>query len=105
VGKIKPIQKIYSADQDLMKVQDSVANAIEPLTKIPLLEARIIKDVSLTTSVTAVDHGLGREPLGFFVVDSIADVRVWRSATPSIAPAKLLMLVASSAAVVNLIVF
>lgn len=103
--KIKNFKKIYTQDQALMQVQDSVAESVQSLTKIPILESNLLTNISIGTTATAVDHGLGRQPFGFIVVDSTANVQVWRSSTPSEAPSKLLMLQASSAATVSLLIF
>jgi len=101
----KPLKKIRSNDADLMRVQDAIAEVLEPLTKAFMLDARILRDVAIGTSPTAVDHGLGREPLGWMLVDKTAAADVWRSTTTSIAPKKLLMLVASAPITATLIVF
>lgn len=105
MAKVKPLKKIYSPDQALMQVQDSVSDSIQSLTKIPILESNLLKDVSVSSVAAGVEHGLNRQPLGFIVVDRTANVQVWRSATPSVAPEKLLMLEASSAATISLLIF
>lgn len=105
MATIKPFRKIQTSNAELMRVQDAVAEVISPLAKVPLLDARVIKAAQIGTSATGIDHGLGREPLGWFVIDKSQTADVWRSPTPSQAPNKLLMLLATSPVTVDLIVF
>jgi len=86
-------------------VQDSVNESIQALTRIPILESNLVTGVALTTAATAVEHGLGRKPLGFIVVDNTVDCRVWRSPTESLSPNSTIMLLASAITTVSLLVF
>lgn len=86
-----------------MRVQSAVAEVLDPLTRLPLMNSRLIQNVAIGTSPTAVEHGLNRPPLGFWVVDKTITTDVWRSV--SSAPSKLLMLQAGTATTISIIVF
>jgi hypothetical protein len=103
--KVKTFKKVYSSDQVMMRVQDSITDSIQSLTKIPILEANLVANVSVSTTATGVEHGLNRQPLGFIVVDRTSNTQVWRSATPSAAPEKLLMLEASATTTISILIF
>lgn len=44
-------------------------------------EARLMKDVAISTAATTVAHGLSATPRACFVMGQV-DARVWRSAVP-----------------------
>lgn len=103
MGAVRPFRKINTRDADLMRLQDAVAESFSSITS-PLLDGRLVRNVAVSTSPTFVEHGLGREPLGFLIVDRIENVSVWRSPTNP-APAKLLALAADVPSTVTLYVF
>lgn len=99
----KPFKKIYSQDQNLMRVQSAVAEVLDPLTQQPLLGAILLQNVTINASPTAIEHGLNRQPLGFIIVNKNISADVWQS--PSIAPAKIIMLQAATAGTFSLLIF
>lgn len=99
----KSFRKINTPDENLMRVQSAIAEVVDPLTRLPLLNTTLIQNVAIGTSPTAVAHGLNRQPLGFWVVDKTITTDVWRSV--SAAPGKLLMLQAGTATTISIIVF
>ena len=84
-------------------MQSQLKLVTDYLSTIPLLNGRLIEDVALTTSATAIEHGLGREPTGWFLTDISAAATV--HSTASTLPKRFLNLTASSACTVNLWVF
>lgn len=99
-------RKINTTNTELMRVQDAVAESLNVLNSALLTEARLIPGVLIGTSATPVEHGLGREPQGWFVVDANTGASLWRSSSPPVnAPAKLLYLQASTPVTVTLVVF
>lgn len=73
---------IRSDDDLLNRVQDSIGRVLNPLTKIPILDG-VLLDFTITTTATKYPHGLGRKPLGWFLVAPLADARVWQTASDS----------------------
>jgi hypothetical protein len=84
-----------------MSLQNAVEQVLNPIAKTIILDGVLIKDLSITTSGLEIEHGLGREPQGFFVADSTADVRVWRVSWDS----RIINLDASGSSVISVWVF
>jgi hypothetical protein len=70
--------------------------------EVPLTSGILLKDIDVSASPVTVDHRLGYEPTGFFIVNSDEDVRVWRSGK---ANTRSITLIASATATVTLWVF
>lgn len=51
-----------------------------PVLQAPMLQARRVGEVDLSTTPLEIAHGLGRQLEGWLVVDGDADARVWRTA-------------------------
>ena len=63
--------RINSGDEALDRVQANVAKALDPLLPCELLRGRRI-DVSMDANQIIIDHGLGREPLGWLLMTNNA---------------------------------
>lgn len=105
MSNIKPFKKIYSGNYELLKVQDSINESLQAISRIPIVESNLLTNVSIGTSATGVEHGLGRRPLGFMIVDRTANVAIWRSPVESQAPTSLIMLLADTATNVSILIF
>ena len=82
--------------------QRDANQVISEINSNPLLKGVLAERVAVDVTVKQVRHSLGRVPKGFILIDSIADVRVWRSGdfTPTSIP-----LIANAAATVSLWIF
>lgn len=67
------LQRIIS---EVNKNADETSRAA---AKQPLLNGLIVTGISVTAVSAAFNHGLGRQPQGWFIVDKQADVNVWRT--------------------------
>lgn len=68
-----------TSDRDLQLIQDNVANALAPLQAQPMVGGNVVTSVSLTTSTTAVPHGLNHTPQYFSILDLTANATVSRA--------------------------
>lgn len=71
---------INSRNYELMTVQRNVDKAFDPLYNSAIVYGEQLNDLAVSTTATEFSHKLGRQPLGWIVVDKDADVRVWRTA-------------------------
>lgn len=76
---------------------------LDILADNPLLQGRLIEDVTLSTSPVLVAHKLGRAYRGWFLVDNNANTTVYNSVTDL--EESFLELVASGSCTVSLWVF
>jgi len=106
MGYLARFKKILTKDNDLNQVQKNVEQAINPIINSPIVDGVLIKDACLDpTTVTLVQHKLGRKPLGWIVVRKPADARIWDVQNSNQNPTTTLALVASHAITVDLWIF
>jgi len=69
-----------SATQRILNtIQQNVGEKFNELDKVSLLNNVLLKNVSVNTSAT-INHGLGREPVGYIVVRKSANAQIWDTA-------------------------
>ena len=98
--------------RDVQALEDAVADVFAYLLALPTWESRLLTGVSVSTSASALPHGLGRPVRGLVLASRTANVQVWRSpwTTPTggvdlVAEATSARIVASASATVDLLVF
>lgn len=80
--------------------QQNVEDEFSAVNRISILDNRIISNVVVSTS-TAVEHKLGRTPLGYIVINRNANAQIWNGTIDD----KFLNLNSSGAVTVSLLVF
>lgn len=61
-------------------MQTKWAASLNPLLALPILNGNLISNVFLTTAVPkAINHLLGRNPLGWFLTDQNSSATIWRT--------------------------
>lgn len=98
--------------RDVQALEDACADVFAALLAHPLADARLLTSVAVSTSTSALPHGLGRPIRGLVVASRTANVQVWRSpwttatgAVDLVAEATSARIVASASATVDLLVF
>ena len=89
---VTQIAQINSKDPVLNRIQAELQKLNVPIGSEIIYGNRVIATLK-AAGPTNVNHGLARRPLGFFIVDSTADVRCWR-----VGPATNLVLPVQSSA-------
>lgn len=75
------LKTIRGIGYDGSKAQDNTSSALQTLVRDnPILDSNVVK-ARLVSSDTEVFHGLGREPVGWVVVDKVDNCNVWQSQT------------------------
>lgn len=62
-------KRVQSASRELNDVQDATAQIIREITRFEELSGVAARGVTLTTTPSAIAHGLGRQPIGWRVTD------------------------------------
>jgi hypothetical protein len=100
------LKKVFSDDFNTQKLQDNLADGIRKIENNIILNGVVITSKAVAITVdNQINHGLGRKPVGFLIVDSNSDVRVWQSATANQNKDKYLLLKFSASAIVTLYIF
>jgi len=108
---IKKVQAISTAGQDdlqrvVQTMHDRTTDAINRLAGIPTLDGNKLSGVVLVAGIdNFVNHGLGRDYLGWHVSDRNPDAGVFLSATTNKSPEKYLILNSNADTTVALWVF
>lgn len=76
---LKPFKTIQFDDFKINKFQDNVQEFLDQFKPIQFLRGTIL-DLSVTTTATRFEHGLQRQPVGWFVLDKTANSNLWRTA-------------------------
>lgn len=95
-----PIQQ--TKDQDFALMQQRWASQLNPLLANLLVQGNILNDIVLVNGAKTFNHYLGRQMVGYFVVDQTASASIFRSAPLN---SQTLTLTSSAAVTVNLWVF
>jgi hypothetical protein len=77
--RTKSFRKLYTKDDTINRIQDSIKEAIDPvLSDLILNRAEII--TTILTTDTVISHNLNRIPTGFIVTDTTTNSTLWRVA-------------------------
>ena len=77
---IRTIDRLHPPDEATRRAQDRLVTALNALSRSPIVNGRLITGLELELgSELAVSHGLGRAPLGWFVVGKNTSADVWES--------------------------
>lgn len=101
---MKHFKQIFTSNYDLQKIQSQVAEQFDSISVTPFLNGNMVSATILTTD-TIVDHLLGRNYLGYIVIERFSAGDVYTSATVNQNKSKQLILKANSTTDVKLYVF
>ena len=71
---MRAYKKIRTGDYQLDQVQENISQFVAPFLSNPLLDGIIHKDKTINTTL-ALEHKLGRDPLGYLIVKKNINVR------------------------------
>lgn len=100
---IKAFKRIFQQQPELQAVVNSVAEFVRPLEQNPLLDYRILNNVTIGTTAVDVPHKLGRPWTGWMVIGRTDGVVPYESTQTN--ESIYLTLVAASSTTVDLYVF
>lgn len=96
------ISKIRGLTFEVNKLQDNIVNAVGPLLTNPINYGIILESIQLDGSTPlTIDHLLGRQPLGWIVVDKSAAGSPYRTAWDT----RTITLHANSAVTLSIYIF
>ena len=102
---VKRLKKIGVKDTQLQQVQGHIDEWSKQF-ELPILDGQLIESIDLTSaSVVSVNHGLGREIRGWFVVKQGASATIWAVEANQTLPLRQLVLSTSADVTVSLWVF
>lgn len=103
---MRSFKKINTDVFDIQRVQENVATSFADLVQIPFLNGTAVQTTLNNATDTSVEHGLGRDPLGYFVTScSSPGGAVFESTTVNNLRSKFLYLRATATVSMNLWIF
>lgn len=104
--RVRSLKKLSQASDEASQLQENLEQTLEPIIKSPIIDGVLIKCACLNAStVTAVEHKLGREPLGWIIVRKRGDARIWDLQDDNTSKKRTLALVASHRVCVDIWIF
>jgi len=86
-------------------MQNQWASILNPLLTSPLVNGLLLTDISLKAGTTSINHKLGRNLIGWFIVGINGAAEVYDKQASNQTPQLTLQLVSNAAVTVNLYVF
>lgn len=99
------LAQFQGGDRPFQMMQNSWAKDLNPVLLVPLNSGVSLKSVSLASGDNSVNHLLGRNLQGWFIIRQRASASVYDKQDSNQHPALTLTLNASAAVVVDLFVF
>lgn len=69
---IPPLDKQISGEHNVDKLQSALKTFVTPLENNPLLDGNLIECGISAANSALIPHGLGRQPIGWIIVDLVA---------------------------------
>ena len=100
------LPKFGTTDKSFALLQTQWAKFIDPILSLPMVQQNTLKNVVLTSGTTnRINHGLGRELQGWFIIRLRASATVYDTQDSNQTPQYTLQLVTSANVTVDLVVF
>ena len=97
--------QIWSPNEEVTRLQSHIKTALNPLLELPIQDGILIKDLSIETTDTRVNHGLGRQFEGFILTKLNANAVVYESTTANPSKDRYILLKAGSAVTADIYFF
>lgn len=99
------LPKFNTSDQALSLLQTTWSSQLNPLLALPLSSSLVLKKVSLTSGKNTINHTLGRELQGWFIVRQRGSASIYDTQDVNKLSDKTLVLMASSGVSVDILCF
>lgn len=76
------LRKVYTKDNALNRAQDNISSVLDFIQISPLVGGVGVLAASLNSGANTVGHGLGRKPIGWFVVGIDAPATLYNTDSP-----------------------
>lgn len=93
--------QVAEVDLAVARVQEAARDSLQRVVDAGPLKGRQIDNVAVSTSPTAIAHGLGRQPRGWWIVDASAAADLHRAAWDE----RTITLISSASATVSVWVY
>ena len=96
---------LYTEDAEVNRLQSHIKTALNPLLELPISDGVMLKDQTIETTDTEINHGLGREYEGFIITRLKTNATIYESATDNPSKSLYILLKASGTATADIYIF
>ncbi len=89
----------------MTRLQSHIKTTLSPLLQLPISDGILIKDLSIETTDTRVNHGLGKTYEGFIITRLLSNAVIYESSTTNDDKDLFIFLKGSSAATADIYFF
>ena len=97
--------QIWSPNEEVTRLQTHIKTTLNPLLELPISDGVMLKDQTIETTDTEINHGLGREYEGFIITRLKTNATIYESATDNPSKSLYILLKASGAATADIYIF
>ena len=97
--------QIWSPNEEVTRLQSHIKTTLNPLLELPIQDGILIKGLSIETTDTRVNHGLGREYEGFIITRLQSNAVIYESSTTNDDKNLFILLKGSGAATADIYFF
>ena len=101
MGRVNFTQ-IWSPNEEVTRLQSHIKTTLNPLLELPISDGVLIKDLSIATSDTLVEHKLGRDYEGFIITRLKTNSVIFESDTANVFKDRKIILKASATATADI---
>jgi hypothetical protein len=94
-------RKVFDGNEQNQRIQSNIEAAVAQTLRSPLLDGRMISDITLVSGDNKLEHKLARKVRGYLVIDRSNGATIYTSSKDE----KFLTLNASTGSVISLWVF
>ena len=96
---------LYTEDAEVNRLQSHIKTTLNPLLELPISDGVMLKNQTIETTDTEINHGLGREYEGFIITRLKTNATIYESATDNPSKSLYILLKASGAATADIYIF
>jgi len=101
MGRVNFTQ-IWSPNEEVTRLQSHIKTTLNPLLELPISDGVLIKNLSIATSDTIVEHKLAREYEGFIITRLKSNSVIYESDTANTFKDRKIILKASATATADI---
>ena len=104
MGRVNFTQ-LWSENQEITRLQSHIKTALNPLLELPISDGVMIKDLTIETTDTLVNHKLGRAYEGFIITRLKTNAVIFESSSTNHTPGRIIIMKASTQATADIYFF
>lgn len=102
---LKAIARVQTDNREVNQLQSNIISSLMPLLQNPIVDGRVITNVSLDVGSNTINHGLNRNLTGWFIIRKRSTSDIYDDQDNNKNPGQTLVLISSVKVSIDLYVF